>query len=82
MRKERHALAFERAAQLGLGEQPIDTEQGHGLSCLRKVRGEASRVVEVGPGNVLTGLIKRIDSSVELHNVSDVASLEAFASLF
>jgi [acyl-carrier-protein] S-malonyltransferase len=36
------------------------------------------RFVEVGPGNVLTGLIKRIDASVELINVSDVASLEAF----
>ena len=36
------------------------------------------RFVEVGPGNVLTGLIKRIDSSVELINVSDVASIEAF----
>jgi [acyl-carrier-protein] S-malonyltransferase len=37
------------------------------------------RFVEVGPGNVLTGLIKRIDSSVELVNVSDMASIEAFA---
>ena len=36
------------------------------------------RFVEVGPGNVLTGLIKRIDSSVELVNVSDVTSIEAF----
>jgi [acyl-carrier-protein] S-malonyltransferase len=36
------------------------------------------RFVEIGPGNVLTGLIKRIDSSVELVNVSDVPSLEAF----
>src|SRR6185295_20309508 len=36
------------------------------------------RFVEVGPGNVLTGLIKRIDNSVELINVSDAASLEAF----
>jgi hypothetical protein len=27
---------------------------------------------------VLTGLIKRIDPSVELINVSDVASIEAF----
>jgi [acyl-carrier-protein] S-malonyltransferase len=35
--------------------------------------------VEVGPGSVLTGLIKRIDSSVELTNVSDVESIEAFA---
>jgi [acyl-carrier-protein] S-malonyltransferase len=36
------------------------------------------RFVEVGPGNVLTGLIKRIDSSVELINVSDVPSIEKF----
>lgn len=36
------------------------------------------RFVEVGPGNVLTGLIRRIDSSVELINVSDAASIEAY----
>jgi [acyl-carrier-protein] S-malonyltransferase len=36
------------------------------------------RIVEVGPRNVLTGLIKRIDPNVELINVSDVPSLEAF----
>ncbi len=36
------------------------------------------RFVEVGPGSVLTGLIKRIDPSVELINVSDVPSIEAF----
>jgi len=35
--------------------------------------------VEVGPGSVLTGLIKRIDPSVELTNVSDVESIERFA---
>jgi [acyl-carrier-protein] S-malonyltransferase len=34
--------------------------------------------VEIGPGNVLTGLIKRIDPSAELVNVSDVPSLEKF----
>ena len=38
------------------------------------------RFVEIGPGNVLTGLIKRIDSSVELTNVSDVPTLEAFVA--
>ena len=37
--------------------------------------------VEVGPGSVLTGLIKRIDPSVELTNVSDVESIEKFASM-
>jgi [acyl-carrier-protein] S-malonyltransferase len=36
------------------------------------------RFVEIGPGAVLTGLIKRIDSTVELINVSDVRSIESF----
>jgi [acyl-carrier-protein] S-malonyltransferase len=36
------------------------------------------RFVEIGPGNVLTGLIKRIDANVELVNISDVATMEAF----
>lgn len=38
------------------------------------------RFVEVGPGSVLTGLIKRIDSNVELVSVSDVPTLEAFVA--
>jgi [acyl-carrier-protein] S-malonyltransferase len=32
--------------------------------------------VEVGPGNVLSGLLKRIDRSVKAVPVADVASLE------
>ncbi|MFL6247996.1 MAG: ACP S-malonyltransferase [Thermoanaerobaculia bacterium] len=36
------------------------------------------RFVEIGPGAVLTGLIKRIDANVETINVSDVPTLEAF----
>ena len=38
------------------------------------------RFVEIGPGSVLTGLIKRIDPSVELINVSDVPSIESFVA--
>ena len=34
--------------------------------------------VEIGPGNVLTGLIKRIDSSAELINISDAATLDSY----
>jgi [acyl-carrier-protein] S-malonyltransferase len=37
------------------------------------------RFVEVGPKTALTGMIKRIDKTVELINVSDVASIEAYA---
>jgi len=36
-----------------------------------------SRCVEVGPGKVLTGLLRRIDRGVERLSVNDAASLEA-----
>ncbi|MCU1347383.1 MAG: malonyl CoA-acyl carrier protein transacylase, partial [Acidobacteria bacterium] len=36
------------------------------------------RFVEIGPGNVLTGLIRRINADVELSNVSDVAGIERY----
>lgn len=40
------------------------------------------QVVECGPGKVLTGLVKRIDKSIGLHNVADTETLEkAVASL-
>ena len=47
-------------------------------SVQRMVSMGVKRFVEVGPGNVLAGLIKRIDAGVEVVNVSDVHSLEAF----
>jgi [acyl-carrier-protein] S-malonyltransferase len=47
-------------------------------SVQRMISMGVKRFVEVGPGSVLTGLIKRIDASVELINVSDAASIEAF----
>jgi [acyl-carrier-protein] S-malonyltransferase len=34
------------------------------------------RVVEVGPGRVLSGLVRRIEKGVEVLNVEDRASLE------
>jgi [acyl-carrier-protein] S-malonyltransferase len=36
------------------------------------------RFVEIGPGSVLAGLVKRIDSSVQPTNINDVATLESF----
>ena len=47
-------------------------------SVQRMISMGVKRFVEIGPGTVLTGLIKRIDPNVELINVSDVASIEAF----
>jgi malonyl CoA-acyl carrier protein transacylase len=37
-------------------------------------------LVEFGPGRVLGGMLARIDKSVEVHQVEDVASLEATAA--
>ena len=36
-----------------------------------------TRFIELGPGNVLSGLMKRIDKDVEMLSVSDVATLDA-----
>jgi [acyl-carrier-protein] S-malonyltransferase len=47
------------------------------IECVEElVRLGVTRVVEVGPGKVLSGLVKRIDKSVEVSNVEDRASLE------
>jgi [acyl-carrier-protein] S-malonyltransferase len=40
------------------------------------MRDNVKTFVEVGPGNVLSGLVKRIDRSVKAVSVSDLASLE------
>lgn len=39
-----------------------------------------TRFVEIGPGTVLTGLVKRINAEAQLVNVSDASSLEQFIS--
>ncbi len=36
-----------------------------------------SRFIELGPGNVLSGLMRRIDRDAEMLRVSDLASLDA-----
>jgi [acyl-carrier-protein] S-malonyltransferase len=45
------------------------------------VQAGVSRVVELGPGRVLGGLVRRIDRGVEVLNVEDVASLEESLAL-
>jgi [acyl-carrier-protein] S-malonyltransferase len=47
------------------------------LECVQElVRQGATRMVEVGPGKVLSGLVRRIDKTVQVWNVEDPASLE------
>src|SRR4029453_10603880 len=46
----------------------------------RLVREGVDTFVEVGPGTVLAGLVKKIDKGVRVLNVEDSASLEATAS--
>ena len=47
------------------------------VECVQELtRQGVTRLVEVGPGNVLHGLAKRIDKSLEVWNVEDRASLE------
>jgi len=47
------------------------------IECVQElVRLGVTRMVEVGPGKVLSGLVKRIDKTVEVVNVEDPASLE------
>src|SRR6266571_1031016 len=43
------------------------------------MRGGVRTFVEVGPGNVLTGLVKRIDKSVKAVSVNNLASLDQLA---
>lgn len=45
--------------------------------CVRYMLGEVDYLVEIGAGNVLSGLIKRIDRTRLLGNVQDIKSLEA-----
>ena len=43
------------------------------------IRKEIERVVEIGPGKVLTGLMRRIDSNVEAKNLEDLQGLKKLA---
>ena len=47
-------------------------------SVRRMVAEGVDTFVEIGPGSVLTGLIKRIAPEARLVNVSDLASVRAF----
>ncbi len=47
------------------------------IECVHELaRLGAVKMIEVGPGNVLSGLVKRVDKAIEVHHVGDPASLE------
>jgi [acyl-carrier-protein] S-malonyltransferase len=48
-------------------------------SMRRMVEEGIERVLEIGPGKVLSGLMKRIDSKVESGNIEDIQSLKKIA---
>jgi [acyl-carrier-protein] S-malonyltransferase len=57
---------------------PVRWESG-----VHKIRSVGADVfMEVGPGKVLTGLLKRIDRKIEALNISDSASLAKFVETF
>jgi [acyl-carrier-protein] S-malonyltransferase len=48
---------------------------------VRAMRDEGvTHAVEIGPGKVLAGLVRRISKDIRVHSVSDVASLDALAA--
>ncbi len=50
-------------------------------SMRRMVHEGIERVIEIGPGKVLTGLMRRIDDGVEAVNLTDIQSLKKLQSL-
>ena len=50
-------------------QKSVEYMTGHGIS----------RYLEIGPGQVLAGLIKRISTDVEVSNFSDLASIKGLA---
>jgi len=51
------------------------------LSCVEWLRDAGvGQYVEYGPGKVLSGLIKRIDSSATVHNIQDIMTLQKTAA--
>ena len=61
------ALMLEQVT--GTTNWAADVEAAKALGC--------TRFVEFGPGKVLSGLVKKIDASLETANVGDLASLDA-----
>ncbi|MCH7813961.1 MAG: ACP S-malonyltransferase [Planctomycetes bacterium] len=48
------------------------------MGCIERMLAEGfDRFIEVGPGRVLTGLMRKIDRSVAASNVGKLADLEA-----
>jgi len=84
--------AFPVVANLNAREYPAATSEVKGLlteqvvnpvlweDCVRAMLAERAEVfVEVGPGKVLSGLLKRIDREAQAVNISDLQGIRSFA---
>ena len=77
---DRYAGRLELATALG-ATHCIDTSVSDVREAVARIVGAAGVdvAIEIGPGKVLAGLVKRIDKGLKVVNVSDVASVESLA---
>ena len=45
-------------------------------SVINMINNDVNHFIEIGPGKVLSGLIKRIDKSIKLNTINDIADIE------
>ena len=50
------------------------------IYCLNKVK--ETKILEIGPGKVLTGLIKRINNEFKILNLEKITDIEKIANEF
>jgi [acyl-carrier-protein] S-malonyltransferase len=48
-------------------------------ACVQTMMGQGSAFLEIGPGKVLTGLLRRIDKNAKAININDLASIRSLA---
>ena len=42
------------------------------------IQNDINKFIEIGPGKVLTGLVKKIDNNVDVKNINSIAEIENY----